>query len=437
MDDQKMKTGVGILVIASSAIAIMLTFFFGAFPALLASHYTVTARFPSAPGVGVDTPVQRNGVRIGRVSDITLLPEEGVDVTMEIDEEYMVQQGQVPRVSTGSLVTGDAIIEFVPPTVEQLVARFDGAAGFAPDGQLQPEERRLATEPIPDQAYITGGTVESDPFDVLVGLEGDMRGTMQAVREASNQINGLAKDLRFVLIGQDQRGTDSTSLPTRTPTTTVAATATLDAPTQLAASNAFMLFGNTQNQGRLERLMNEAELAIQDFRTTLGDVQAVVGDPELQGQLRSSIERLPIIMDETAETLQSAQRTLESFERVGRSAERTVENVERFTRPLGDRGEDLVENVLLGLESLNETLGQVSVFGERLNAGQGTLNRLMEDEELYWQIVRIANNAEKLTVELRPIVDDVRIFTDKIARDPRQLGVRGALDQRPSQTGVK
>jgi hypothetical protein len=34
-------------------------------------------------------------------------------------------------------------------------------------------------------------------------------------------------------------------------------------------------------------------------------------------------------------------------------------------------------------------------------------------------------------------MEDVRIFTDKIARDPRQLGVKGALDQTPSGQGSK
>ena len=42
-----------------------------------------------------------------------------------------------------------------------------------------------------------------------------------------------------------------------------------------------------------------------------------------------------------------------------------------------------------------------------------------------------AQNVSKLTKDLRPIVDDVRVFTDKIARHPEQLGVRGALDRRP------
>jgi phospholipid/cholesterol/gamma-HCH transport system substrate-binding protein len=45
------------------------------------------------------------------------------------------------------------------------------------------------------------------------------------------------------------------------------------------------------------------------------------------------------------------------------------------------------------------------------------------------------SNVNHLTLELRPIVDDVRVFTDKIARHPEQLGVRGALDRRPA--GIK
>jgi phospholipid/cholesterol/gamma-HCH transport system substrate-binding protein len=45
------------------------------------------------------------------------------------------------------------------------------------------------------------------------------------------------------------------------------------------------------------------------------------------------------------------------------------------------------------------------------------------------------DNVQEVTERLRPIVNDVRVFTDKIARDPRQLGVRGALDRRP--TGLK
>ncbi len=50
---------------------------------------------------------------------------------------------------------------------------------------------------------------------------------------------------------------------------------------------------------------------------------------------------------------------------------------------------------------------------------------------------RVVDSVEETTVKVRPIIDDVRIFTDKIARDPRQLGVKGALDRRSSGLGLK
>ena len=34
-------------------------------------------------------------------------------------------------------------------------------------------------------------------------------------------------------------------------------------------------------------------------------------------------------------------------------------------------------------------------------------------------------------------MDDIRLFGDALARDPGQLGLRGAIDRRPGKTGYK
>ena len=39
----------------------------------------------------------------------------------------------------------------------------------------------------------------------------------------------------------------------------------------------------------------------------------------------------------------------------------------------------------------------------------------------------VAKNVDELTRDLKPLLDDARIFTDKIARHPELLGVRGAI----------
>jgi len=80
---------------------------------------------------------------------------------------------------------------------------------------------------------------------------------------------------------------------------------------------------------------------------------------------------------------------------------------------------------------LDEVISQAVGFTRALNESQGTLGKLVRDPQVYDDLAQAADNVNRLTRELRPIVNDVRVFTDKIARHPEQLGVKGALDGRP------
>jgi hypothetical protein len=147
---------------------------------------------------------------------------------------------------------------------------------------------------------------------------------------------------------------------------------------------------------------------------------------------------MPKFIQETRETLALARTTLESFQQVSEKANVNLENLEQFTGPLGQRADELYEELQRSAIELRRTLTNVSQFTESLQDGQGTIGRLVHDDELYVSIRNVVANAEEATKRLRPVIEDMRIFTDKIARDPSQLGVRGALDRRPSglKTGV-
>jgi phospholipid/cholesterol/gamma-HCH transport system substrate-binding protein len=114
-----------------------------------------------------------------------------------------------------------------------------------------------------------------------------------------------------------------------------------------------------------------------------------------------------------------------------------LSNLENFTKPLGERGPQLVDNLDGSLANINELLEQLVTFSDNLNSREGSLGRLMNDPALYLKLDRTLGNAEEITSRLKPILDDIRVFSDKIARDPRQLGLKGALDKRPIGTGGK
>ncbi|QEG42545.1 MlaD family protein [Roseimaritima ulvae] len=406
MEENRLRFGVGVLVVASVGVFILLTFLFGAFPALLSDDLVLTAQFDSAPGVSANTPVLRDGVKIGRVSSIDLKPDGGVQLTMEIDAKYAPTNAYIPRISMGSFVTGDANLEFVRRNQKELLMQLDGQAGTPPDGQLDPQERQLISLHANDGDFIGKGRVAGDPFAVLVGLEDQVRETLatmqvagQSVADAGTSVTTLAEDVSEAI---GTSGTDFAELSRQ-----------------------------TQN-------------SIEEFRLTLADIRSIVGDPQVQQAIKTSVERLPIAIEEAERVFSSTAQTMQQFEKVGVAAEdtvreagRTVKNVEQITRPFAEHSDELVESLLVNLNSLDGTMREVGSFTKRLNASNGTLNRLMEDDELYWQIKRVVENVEEASARIRPIMDDMRVFSDKLARDPRQLGIKGALDRRPSGIGLK
>ena len=74
----------------------------------------------------------------------------------------------------------------------------------------------------------------------------------------------------------------------------------------------------------------------------------------------------------------------------------------------------------------------------KLQNSEGTIGKLLNDTELYDSVTETVNNIREVSQRLEPLMNDLRVFGDSIARDPGQLGVRGALKRRDAEgTGYK
>ncbi len=400
MDEQGYRFGVGVLVVASLVIAVMLILFFGAAPNFFVQRYHVTIRFDAAPGVATDTPVRKSGVQIGRVSSLQLLDEDGVDLTLELDSKYKVFARELPRIATGSIITGDAVVEFVPPTSESLLARFDGAGGSPRDAMLDENERLLAETPIKDGDFFRGGRVAPDPLDALMTMQEGMGTTLAAIETAGNQVTALALDVRKLLGSGD---------------------------------------------GAMQDIARKVDLTIDNFNNTLAAIEGLFNDPSIQSSLDTLASRLPTIMQEAETVMKQTGETLAAFEDVGRAAEETVKNVtetvkhvNELTEPLGRNGEKLVGDAVRTLDNLNSLLADLRGVAARFNNGQGTVAKLLDDPQLYYAVLNTLQDIETLTRKLEPIIDDTRVFTDKVSRQPSSIiDLRGAIMGRPAGAGIK
>ena len=425
MEESGYRFGVGVLVMASAIIGVLLIAFFGAVPTLWVDRNRVSINFPRAPKVAVDTPVRKNGVLIGRVSGITLRPgREGVIVRMELDRKVELRKGEVPRIVSGSIITGDAVIEFVEPTAESNLRRFDGSMGTARDGVLDARESAPIDEIITDGSYLDGGEVAADPWESLARLEGNLLPVLTTVERA------LA---RFDLIG--------------------------------ASVQDFVGEGG----GPIRELVSSFKTTADEVTTGVNTVNRVLTQFEradIPNAVANGLTMLPDLIQEAQKTLAQTQKTLKGLEQFSASLEGlgkefdgigetirkavenanvAIENIAEITEPVSKNSEALVANAVRAMADIDTLAVDLKKITNRLNTSNGTVAQLIDNPQLYYQATKSLNNIQMasanvqvLTQKLQPIVNDIRVFSDKIARSPGAVvDLKGAISGRPRGIGLK
>jgi ABC-type transporter Mla subunit MlaD len=445
MDERVAQFRVGVMVLATIIIAAILILLFNRFPAIGAGSYTIYVRFPTAPGVAKDTPVRRSGILIGRVSDVDFDENYNVIVTLRIDGDQKIFADDEIRITRSLL--GDSELEVLrpsspaaepratakpqlpsqvqPPSQQPAIPELDrssksgeqqGAAvsqaahwttehsgrrrlyvlsvlerkrrspyllAVFPQtiAQAQPPIRDAQPAPLQapaqppsraaEEVPVAPGTtlrgrVATTPLDSLEGLQGDFREAAQALSRAGNEVGTLSRNLNDLF---------------------------------------------SRNEQQIDRIIKQTDEALSSFQLAMRNANDILGDEEIRANLKQTLRDLPKLFQET-------QRAISSIEGAMRLVDSNLRNLEGFTEPLGQRGNAIVGNIDSSIARLNQLLGQVETFSRALNNPQGTLGRLINEREMYDELAQAAANVNQLTERLKPIVEDARIFADKIARHP-------------------
>lgn len=213
--------------------------------------------------------------------------------------------------------------------------------------------------------------------------------------------------------------------------------------------------------GQLREVADRVRLTIDNFNQTVQTIDRVARQFEqanLPASIGDTVNRLPFLFNEAERVLAQTQNTLRGFEDFSQSlqgignefegigddaretinnANRALSNIADFTEPFSQQSEKLVGSTLNTLENLDATLSDLRIFAQKLNRSDGTLNRLVEDDQLYYELITTLENIRRISDRLQPVVDDVRVFTDKAARDPSQFGVKGLLRSGSVGAGLK
>jgi phospholipid/cholesterol/gamma-HCH transport system substrate-binding protein len=241
------------------------------------------------------------------------------------------------------------------------------------------------TQPLADGAVVKGEVV-GNPLDMLANIQGDLKVTINSLGRAGDEVANLADRVNTA-------------------------------------------FGDKSQPGRVPRLLDKSEAALDDVTRAAHALNDFFGDPDL----RASAHDVRVTMGDFRAATQDVRV-------VAAEAEKNLKNLEGFTEPLGRNGQKVAQAFIDSLEGLGKVIEELTVLTQSVNNREGTIGHLIHDPELYNNINRLIGNSNnvvlqisELTARLRPIIEDVRVFTDKIAREPGRL-VGGALNQGP---GIK
>jgi phospholipid/cholesterol/gamma-HCH transport system substrate-binding protein len=226
------------------------------------------------------------------------------------------------------------------------------------------------------------GRPAADPMEIVNRIEQQMTVTLESFRRTSHEWEGVGRSLNSVM---------------------------------------------QTNRGHIDDVMERTAEALEQFTLTmrranaaLAHVDHVLGDPQHQQSLKQTLAALPELVNDTRETIQAVGAAV-------RHVDQNLKNLNEVTTPLAQHSRTMAARLDATLGNVQTVSAELAQFSQKLNAEDGSLKKFVEDPELYRHLNRSAASLTVLLDNLQPIVRDLRIFSDKIARHPELIGVRGAL----------
>ena len=381
METQRQEFRIGIMVLACIVSLTLLTIFFGGRPVinLGGGKNAIRVRFQRAPGINPNSPVFKNGVQIGRVARVELVEQDRqVEITINLDKGYKIYTDEECRVKQ-HVIMADASLEFSKRL------NFTGKV------------EEITSTSVPHLVGV-------DTTDLMSGfgsIEGDLTRAVQNVAEAADQMS--------TFIGQ--------------------------------LNSAIGTSGEVSGQpSKFEAIVNEARQTMSSMRQATDGINRFVNDPEVQSNVRKMIGDLPeiiersrILVGESTLFVQDARTLIEkgnlSLDTLNPSLDKVTRILDVITK-IADQVEGDVPEIVsavkhsaLRLESLFSELTQIV---ENFRNADGTVKRLIRDPQAYEKLLATLDNVEKITeevdwmlrVDAKPIAHNMKILTDKAARDP-------------------
>lgn len=359
-------------------------------------EYAIRVRFQQTPGIARNSPVFKNGVQIGRVRRVELVDNDReVEITIMLSKRRKIYTNEQCRVRQ-TVITGDASLEFVK----------------------NPSHQGPVQEIDPDVPQVGAGS--SDMMSGFMNIEGELTQAIRNVATAADQFSDITGKVNTVM------GT----------------------PEDLQARLA-----------RLEAVVTETQTTMSSVRQFSEGANSFFNDPVMQQHVRRIVEAMPDILEnsktlvtdtnsfiaEARQLLARGGTTLDkvdgSLDNIGPSLDRAaaaLESVKRVTDSIEGDVPELMAGLKRSAGKLESFFDEITMLVHSVRTADGTVMKLLKEREFYDKLMVTLDNMEQITgevdrmirVDFKPIAGNVKILTDKAARDPAVF-IRNLLRKPP------
>ena len=183
-----------------------------------------------------------------------------------------------------------------------------------------------------------------------------------------------------------------------------------DDPASCFLQNGMVLQGSTGMTSEFfpEESQKKLESLVEDIRTFVGNADRIIGDPNNQRNFKATLanlsktsEAFPDAVDSAIAMMKDAQKTMEEFRRLATTGGETLKSAD-------GKMEQLVGSMVATSNEIGKTVGHLRLAMEKVNNGQGSAARLINDGRLYESLLED-------TTQLNLLLKDFKMLIDKIS----------------------
>jgi len=263
----------------------------------------------------------------------------------------------------------------------QVYVRFAAAPGVAKD------------TPVRFCGYQIGRVTEVKPPRILENLQtGQKHHQTQCTLSINKQYTDIPSTVRAKLM---TRGLGSSYIELDIDPNSLPAPGVLAEGMNLQGSSGMTSeFFPEESQKKLDKL-------VEGINTFIGNANDIIGDPNNRRNIQATLANFTEASHNVAVAMEDARKAIEELRQLASTGTDTLKSVD-------GKADQLVTSVVNTSTEIGEAMSQLRLAMEKINAGDGTAGRLINDARLYESLV-------ETTFQLNVLLKDLKDLTGKIS----------------------